>query len=97
MLRTGQELIGDLVKVTGTGYIVKNPLVVHVLRGPDGQGTLAFAPWSMVQKADQGVTLLDSALSCQPVEVIDEVADSYIQQTTGIIMSSRPMPSMLMG
>jgi hypothetical protein len=97
MLRTGKELIADLVKVTGTGYVVKNPLVVHVLRGPDGQGSLAFAPWSMVHKAGQEVPLFDTALSCQPVEVIDEVADSYIQQTTGIIMSSRQMPSILMG
>lgn len=83
-LLTGEELIAKLVSPTGQGYIIETPLVVHVLRGPDGQGTLAFAPWSMVQKDDSQVELYDHALACKPVEVVGEVETSYISQVTGL-------------
>ena len=85
MLTTGQELIGDLQAATGTGYNVKNPLVVHMMRGQDGKPTLAFAQWSMLHDQEI-VELFDHALMCPPVKIIGEVADSYIQQTTGLIL-----------
>jgi hypothetical protein len=85
MLVTGQELIGELSLATGTGYKVRNPLVVHMMRGQDGKPTLAFAQWSMLHD-DETVELFDHALMAPPIKIIGEVADSYIQQTTGLIL-----------
>jgi hypothetical protein len=85
-LVNGQELIADLVAVTGRGYSVKNPLVLHVLKGQDGKEMLAFAKWSIVHKEGQPIELLDAALAAAPVAILDEISDSYIQQTSSLIL-----------
>jgi hypothetical protein len=88
MLCTGQELIAELVKATGTGYDIKNPLVVHLMRGPDGQPSLGFAPWSMLHKTGPGaiIPLFDHALLAAPVEVLNEVEASYLTNVSGILV-----------
>jgi hypothetical protein len=85
-LTTGEELVAELLHETGMGYVVKNPLVVHVMRGPDGQGSLAFAQWSMIQTSGAQIELYDHAVLCKPAEIIAEVADSYRQQTSSIVL-----------
>lgn len=89
-LLTGEELVATLVRESfdPVVYIVTKPLVVHVMRGPDGQGALAFAQWSMVQAPDEEITLFGHALISEPVKLIDEVAKSYIQQTSSILLTS---------
>jgi len=96
-LVTQEELVAELVRETGTGYIIKNPLVVHVMRGPDGQGTLAFAQWSMIHKPGTEVELFDHGLIGRPVELIGEVADSYVQQTSSIILPKSAVSQILQG
>ncbi len=92
-LTTGEELVADLVGVKGTGYIIRKPLVVHVMRGPDGQGALAFAQWSMVQ-AEDDIELFEHSLLARPVKLLEAVADSYIQQTSSILLP--PTPSQIL-
>lgn len=92
-LATGEELVATLVRATGQGYMILKPLVVHVMRGPDGQGALAFAQWSMVQ-AEEEIELFDHALLARPVKLLDAVADSYIQQTSSILLP--PTPSQIL-
>jgi hypothetical protein len=96
-LTTGEELVAELIKMTSTGYVVKNPLVVHVMRGQDGQGALAFAQWSMVQQSDTQIEIFGHGLIAHPVELLDEVAKSYVQQTSSIIISPTAASQILRG
>ena len=75
-LLTGQHLVAELVQVTGRGYIIKNPLVVHVLKGQNGEGHLAFAQWSMVDAPGVAVELYDHALISDPTALLNEVETS---------------------
>ena len=84
-LQTGEELVAELVKETGAGYIIKNPLVVHVMNSPQGP-SLGFAPWSMVAEAGQHIELFDTALLAKPLDLVTEVSSSYTQQVTGLIL-----------
>jgi len=84
-LTTGEELVAQLLQETSRGFLVKSPLIVHMMRTPEGP-TLAFAQWSLVQKQGVEVELLTSALVSAPVQLLDEVSDSYLQQTTGIAL-----------
>ena len=82
----GQELVAEFLGETGLGYRVRRPLVVHVLRTPDGQGQLAFAQWSMVQDPAADIELFDTGLHCPPVNLIPEIAKSYAEQVTGLAL-----------
>lgn len=64
------------------------------MRGPDGQGALAFAQWSMVQEPDAEIELFDHSLLAKPVKLLGAVADSYIQQTSSILLP--PTPSQIL-
>jgi hypothetical protein len=95
MLVTGQELVATLIEATGYGYRISKPLVLHVMNSPDGKGMLAFAKWSMIH-ADEEFHLLDHALLGKPVPVITEVEDSYLQNTSSLILA-KPNGSLLQG
>jgi len=96
-LTTGEELVAELIKMTSSGYIVKNPLVVHVMRGADGQGALAFAQWSMVQQSDIQIEIFEHGLIARPADLLDEVAKSYVQQTSSIIIPPAAVSQILRG
>lgn len=85
MLTTGQELVAEFVDITGRGYKIRNPLVAHMMRGETGV-QLGFAPWSLLHKDDQIIELLTHSVLSEPVELEGEVASSYIQQQTGLIL-----------
>jgi hypothetical protein len=84
-LSTGEELVAQLLQETGTGYKIKNPLVVHMMRTPEGP-SLAFAQWSLVQAQNTELEIFDHGLIAKPVELMPEVEQSYIQQTTGLLV-----------
>lgn len=92
----GQEVVAELVQVTGTGYKIKSPLVAHMMRGPDGKPQLGFAPLSMIQKDDQEIALYAHALLAEPAELEEPIVQSYIQQTTGLIVPPQPSGSILL-
>ena len=85
-LISGQELIATVVEGTVKGYKVKNPLVVHIMRGHTGQEQLAFSEWSMIHKEGEIVEILEHGLAAGAVSVIDEVEKSYLEQTTGVAL-----------
>lgn len=96
-LTTGVELVAELVKETGRGYVVRRPLQVHIMRAPDGSPSMGFAPWSMIIKEDQEIELYDHTLSCPPLELVEEVTSSYIQNVTGLLMPPQTGGSILHG
>lgn len=95
MLATGQEMIAELVSATRDGYSVKNPLIAHMMRGPEGP-QLGFAPWSMLH-ADVEIIVRSAALLADPVEVEGPVATAYVENTTGIALPPQTGGQILMG
>lgn len=87
MLTNGQELIAQIESENNGSYVIKNPLVVHMMHGPDGHPQLGFAPWSMLHE-DVSITLHLHALAADPVSLPKKVEDSYIQNTTGLQLAS---------
>jgi hypothetical protein len=86
MLVDGKELIAQVLEETGLGYKIKSPLVIHMMRGPDGAPSLAFAPWSMIHLEGETVELLDGAMMAKPVAVLDQVEASYLTNVSGIFV-----------
>lgn len=97
MLTTGQELIAQQVEVTGRGYKIKNPLVVHMMRGPDGKPQLGFAPWSMIHVEGTVIEMLITGLLADPVEVMAEVEASYLSNVSGILVPPATTGRILQG
>lgn len=97
MLATGQELIASLVTETGQGYMIKDPLIVHMMRGPDGKPQLGFAPWSMIHSESATSELFDHGLLCKPVDVLSEVEASYLSNVSGILVPPAPSGRILQG
>jgi hypothetical protein len=95
-LSTGEEVVAVLVKETGMGYSIKNPLVVHMMKSPQGP-SLGFAQWSMIQAPDVEIELLNHAVMSVPVPVIEEVEASYLEQTTGIALPPKTTGQILHG
>lgn len=96
-LTDGSELIGELISETGLGYIVKRPLLVAPMRGPDGQPHIGFGMWSMIVDFEQEHEIYDHALIRKPIAVEQEVASSYIQQTSGLIVPPSTSGQILKG
>jgi len=85
-LITGVELVAEYLGVTGAGYKLRKPLQVHFLRGPDGSEQMAFSHWVLTANPDQDVELLDAVVATKPLKPIQEIAESYVQQTSSIIV-----------
>jgi hypothetical protein len=97
----GEELVAEVVReVTGggiltdaaapvTAYVLKRP---HVLRfqpvGP-GQLGLAFVPWTLSNPDISEITLPVKSLIAEPFEPAHRVEQQYLEQTSGIDLSSR--------
>jgi hypothetical protein len=86
MLADGKELIAQVIEATGRGYKIKAPLVIHMMRGPDGAPSLAFAPWSMIHLEGETIELLYSGMMADPVAVLDQVEASYLTNVSGIFV-----------
>lgn len=93
----GSELIAQLVSETGLGYLVKRPLLVAPMRGPDGQPHIGFGMWSMIVDFEQEHEIYDHALLRKPISVESTVEQSYIQQTSGLIVPQAPSSQILKG
>lgn len=97
MLTNGQELVAELVHAQADSYLIKNPLVAHMMRGPDGNPQLGFAPWSMLHQDGIQIELLIHAVSAKPVPIEKQVADSYIQNTSGLVLPPSASGQILLG
>ncbi len=93
----GSELIAEVVSETGLGYVVKKPLLVAPMRGADGQPHIGFGMWSMIVDFDQEHELFDHGLLRKPLPVEQSVAQSYIQQTSGLIVPPSTSGQILKG
>lgn len=94
-LTTGEELVAQLVEETSMGYKIKSPLVIHMMRNPDGV-SLGFAEYSMII-ADQVIELFNHGLITVPMEVRNDVEQSYITNVTGIVLAPATPSVILQG
>lgn len=85
-LMNGQELIGELVASTGVGYRVKHPLVAQIVQGEGGKPTLAFYEFSLLTPDEDEWQFFDHALMGIPVDPLPEIAASYEQQHSRILL-----------
>ena len=85
-LTTGEELIVNIVRETGRGVAVKHPLRIHLMKDSAGNVDVGFGRWSMIMDPEAEVEFLYSGRVADPVKVLSEVADSYITQTSGIVL-----------
>lgn len=92
----GQEVVAEVLDGNKDVIIVKNPLVVHMMRGQDGAPTLGFAEWSVIVKENQEISLYRSAMVSDPLDVMTEVADSYAQQMSSLILPPTPSGKILL-
>lgn len=85
-LTNGQEIITELVSLSGTGYMIRRPLLVQIVRNAEGNPVLGFMEWSMVGDMETPFALYDTAIAAGPIDPLSEVARSYIEQMTGLIV-----------
>lgn len=83
---SGPEIIAELLNEGAEFYRISRPLTIHVMRGPDGNPSLAFSEFSMVTADKSPVILYKSALICEPMEPVPEIAANYQQNVTGLIL-----------
>lgn len=97
-LTTGEELVAEVIadQSIADQIVIKNPLVVHMMRTPDGP-SLAFAQWSMIHREDQHISIYLHAMVCGPVDVLKEVSDSYLQNTSSLLLPPSTPGSILLG
>jgi hypothetical protein len=93
----GQEVVAEVRASMSETFTVRNPLVVHMMRGQDGAPTLGFAEWSVILKEDQDITIYRNALACDALEIMPEVAHSYEQQMSSLILPPEPSGKILLG
>jgi hypothetical protein len=89
MLVSGEELIGSFEEKlqNKTTAIVKKPRVLALLTAPDGRQGLGLVPW-VKANMDATVFVNKSQMVCEPYEVLAQIEESYLQETSGIQLAS---------
>lgn len=96
-LITGAEVVAEYIDVSGTGYKIRRPLQVHFMRGPDGSEQMAFSHFTLSVDPNQDMELLDAAVAMKPMTALPEIEQSYIQNTSGIIVPPASTGKILTG
>lgn len=96
-LITGVEVIAEFLDESGAGYFIRRPLQVHFMRGPDGSEQMAFSHWIMTAVPDQKIEILDGVLACRPLAAVSEIAASYIENTSGIVLPQKTNGQIITG
>lgn len=101
-LTTGDEIIAEIdenFKSTtnrGVGFIIKNPLTIHMMRTPEGP-TMGFVQTLFAVKPGQPMELPLTAITLGPLVPAEEVEQSYLQNVTGLILPPAKSSQILHG
>ena len=93
-LINGDEIIGEVFDTNDpysviTSYEVKRPLKVTIVRDPStGQPGKALMDWIILAPEIDEVQLYASSLLCAPIRASRELADVWLQQTSGLILTT---------
>jgi hypothetical protein len=56
-LVTGEDVLGELDSESPKEFVLKNPVGVSIVRGPDGQPNVGFTPFPMHAEQKSGTTM----------------------------------------
>lgn len=93
---SGVEVVADCLLYENGGFLVSRPLQVHMMRDQAGNPTLGFAPWTLIGD-DSRISIYETALACEPFNAEQEIADSYLQNTTGLVLPPGASGQLLQG
>jgi hypothetical protein len=97
-LITGVELVTEYLRDTDVGYVIKRPLQAHFFRGPDGSEQVAFSHWVLTADPEEDVIeIYDNVIAAKPLPAAPDIAQSYIQNTSGIVVPPAPSGRILTG
>lgn len=93
MLVTGEELIGKFEESLQQlpTVVVNKPRILALLSAPDGRQGLGLVPW-IKSNMDASVSINKSQMVCEPFEVLAQIEESYLQETSGIQLASSLPP-----
>ena len=86
-LVTGEDVLGELESDSATQFVLKNPVGVSIVRGPDCQANVGFTPFPMnaEQKSGAIITLLKTHIVYDYVPAEDFITNYNQIFGTGII------------
>lgn len=90
-LVNGEELIGEWVSPHSDAevYHLRRPLKVTIVRDPStGQPGKALMDWVILAPEIEEVELFQRSVLCQPIRATKELADVWLQQTSGLILAT---------
>ncbi len=89
-LASGAELIGRVDEDGETPYtiLVKRALVLFVQKGHGGEAAVGLLPY-VVSDAEGDILLYKSAIEAEPLNINKNLEDGYLQQTSGIVLTSQ--------
>lgn len=95
----GEEIVAEVVREVNNGvfgsdvstvaYVLKRPHVLRFQPVAPGQLGLAFVPWTLSNPDILEITLPVKSLVADPFEPAHRVAQQYLEQTSGIDLSSK--------
>ena len=100
---SGDEIVAEVVREVPTGnilaegsgastvaaYVLKRPHVLRFQPVAPGQLGLAFVPWTLSNPDITEITLSVKSLIAEPFVPASNVEKQYLEQTSGIDLSSR--------
>jgi len=97
-LVTGEEVVGEVKETLdkSRNVILIKPRTISIMRSPDGRQGLGLVPFSM-SNMDATVEFSAEHILAK-LEPIKQVADVYLQETSGIQLASsvpNPPPSLV--
>ena len=82
-------IFGDSVKPIINGYVLKRPHVLRFQPVAPGQLGLPFVPWTLSNPDISEITLPAKSLIAEPFAPAHRVEQQYLEQTSGIDLSSK--------
>ncbi len=91
-LVNGEELIGEWITSASdveTVYTIRRPLKVTIVRDPStGQPGKALMDWVILAPEIEQVEIHRHVVMCRPIQATRELADVWLQQTSGLILAT---------
>lgn len=90
---TGPDIVGRLAatyRAGDTHVSIRRPIEAHVVQSQGGGLGLAFAPFSLCASDEQVFSIPCTSLMVDPFLARDEVKNTYLEQTTGLVTPPKP-------
>lgn len=93
----GQEIVAEVLGASEVSVRIRNPLTTEVVKGENGEPTMMFGQWSFAIDPKAEIDLIVTSLMALPIDVHPEIAASYEQQFSSIILPGAGAKQILHG